>query len=470
MKAIAERPATLTPRISLSICVLDVDRGQAGITADQLQKAGFSSSATENVEEALDRVRLGDCNLVLADVEMRRINGLAFLERALEYDPGMHVILTTTNYTVDSAIEAIKRGAFDYLRKPLDFARLEGPLDELAEVFSLRAKVRGLKEKLFDCSQFRGIVGGSPVMLEVFDLTKKVARHYTHVLISGPAGSGKELIARALHELSREAQGPFAVCNCSAQSEAPLESQLFGHLRGSFPGAAETRPGLFELATGGTVFLDEIGEASLNLQAKLLRVIQNQEIQRIGSPEVKKVDVHVIAGTKRNLRDEVRAGRFREDLFHRLGSIEIRVPGLVERPEDISILVQNFLRKYGLIYGKTLRGLTRRAQVALLHHDWPGNVRELENLISSAVIAARSDFVDAHDLPEYLKRPKQRREAISAENWRPAPLNDVRREHIERVLEMCNGNRVRTSQILRIGRTSLYRFLRSAGGKQTTHN
>jgi len=255
------------------------------------------------------------------------------------------------------------------------------------------------------------------------------------------------------------------VCNCSALVDTLLESQLFGHVRGAFTGASETRPGLFEYANGGTVFLDEIGETSLHMQAKLLRVIQNREIQRVGSPEVKKVDVRLIAATNRDLRAEVLAGRFREDLFYRLSSIEIHVPGLSERPADIPILVQHFLKKYSEAYGKPIQGLTRRAQILLLQHDWPGNVRELENVIASAAITTTADFIDISDFPEHLQKPR-RRDSGAEESWRPLPLDEVRRVHIQRVLDMCKGNRVRTAQVLGIGRTSLYRFLkRSANGK-----
>jgi len=463
MSTTSTRETTVTTsREILAVCILDDEPSAVEMLQATLEQLGYAALGTTDPQEALEHIRAGRCRVVLSDLKMPTMDGLEFLEQALQCDPGIHVILTTGFYTLDSTIEAIKRGAYDYLVKPLDRGRLKRDLDELAELFDQRKRIRELEGQLLVDLEFHGIVGKSPAMLEVFDLARKVAKHYTNVLLSGPTGTGKELIAQAIHQMSPVAQQRFAVCNCSALVDTLLESQLFGHVRGSFTGATDTRPGLFEYASGGTVFLDEISEMSLPMQAKLLRVIQNREIQRVGSPEVRHVELRLIAATNRDLRAEVLAGRFREDLFYRLSTIQIRVPSLDERLDDIPILVQYFLKKYNEAYGKRILGLTRRAQTVLLQHDWPGNVRELENVVSSACITAVQEFIDVGDLPEHLQKPRARAGAVG-EAWRPLPLEEVRRVHIRRALDMCEGNRVRAAQILGIGRTSLYRYLKREG-------
>jgi len=448
----------------LTVCILDDEQSMVEMLQESLTRLGFNSIGTSDAQQALQWIEQGRVRVVMSDIKMPGMDGLKFLEQSLQRDPGVYVILMTGFYSLDSAIEAIKRGAYDYMPKPVDRARLKRSLDELAESFRRRKRIRELEDQLLGDLEFHGIVGRSPAMLEVFELVRKIARHYTNILLIGATGTGKELVAQAIHQMSPVAQQRFAICNCSAMVDTLLESQLFGHVRGAFTGATDTRAGLFEYANGGTVFLDEVGETSLPMQAKLLRVIQNREIQRVGAPEVRRVDVRLIAATNRDLRAEVLAGRFREDLFYRLSTIQVRVPSLIERLEDIPLLIQFFLKKYNQAYSKKIQGLTRRTQAVLLQHAWPGNVRELENVFSGACLTAVNDFIDVDDLPEHLQRPRGR-DARSGEAWRPLPLDEVRRLHIQRVLEVCEGNRVRASQMLGIGRTSLYRFLKRTGKK-----
>jgi DNA-binding NtrC family response regulator len=450
-----------TQRRSLTPCILDDDPEQLSLLSEMISEMGYDSLPTSDPEEAVRLVHSGACRLILADVHLPGADAYGFLDRVLRVDPGVHVIVITKEYTLESALEAIRRGATDFLPKPLDRQRLKRALDEVGALYDQRRRVRALEEQLLRDLEFHGIVGKSPVMLEVFDFARKVARHYTNVLLVGPTGSGKELVARAIHQLSPVSQQRMAVCNCSAMVDTLLESQLFGHVRGSFTGATETRQGLFEYADGGTVFLDEVGETSLAMQAKLLRVIQNREVQRVGSPEVRHVNVRLIAATNRDLRAEVLAGRFREDLFYRLSSIQIRVPALSERLEDIPLLVQFFVKRYNEAYGKSISGLTRRAQTKLLQHPWPGNVRELENVISSAAITTTGDFIDLDDLPESLQHRAQH--TADGAEWRPLSLDEICKVHIRRVLQMCLGNRLRAAQVLGIGRTSLYRYLKRDG-------
>jgi DNA-binding NtrC family response regulator len=454
-------------RRELSICVLDDDSEQVEITVELLQRAGFRAFGTNEPNEALEIALARRCGVVLSDIQMPKMDGFQFLEKALQQDPSSRVILVTGHYSLDSAIEAIKKGACDYLPKPIDHERLMRTLDELASTFQRSSRIRELEDALIADPEFEGIVGRSPAILECFDLVRKVSKHYRNALLTGPTGAGKELFAHALHDLSPAAKERFVVCNCSALVDTLLESQLFGHVRGAFTGAFDTRLGLFEYAHGGTLFLDEIGETSIPMQAKLLRAIQNREIQRVGSPETRNVDVRVIAATHRDLRSEVSAGRFRQDLFYRLSSIEIKVPGLLDRSGDIPLLIRYFLKRSNEQYGKQLQGVTRRAERALSLYQWPGNVRELENVISSAAITTASSFIDLEDLPSYLRTFRQ---SSSFDAWQLLPLEEVERAHVSRALEMCKGNQVRAAELLGISRTSLYRRLKEASALRAANH
>jgi transcriptional regulator with PAS, ATPase and Fis domain len=298
-------------------------------------------------------------------------------------------------------------------------------------------------------------------MLEVFARIRRVAPHYRIALVTGATGTGKELVANALHKLSPVASKRLVVCNCSAVAETLFESELFGYVKGAFTGATQDRIGLVEYANGGTLFLDEVGDMPLPMQSKLLRVLQNQEVQRVGSPEVRKVDIRVIAATNRDLQGMVAGKQFREDLYFRLSMVEIKLPRLADRKEDLPLLEQHFLTRFAEEYKKPLRGLTRRAQALLSRHSWPGNVRELENVIGNACMMAEDEAIDVHDLPEALRQETPQK---SGEDETPLTIAEVEYRHACRVLEWMGGNKVQTARALGISRATLYSILREKPG------
>jgi transcriptional regulator with PAS, ATPase and Fis domain len=290
----------------------------------------------------------------------------------------------------------------------------------------------------------------------MFSRIRRIAPHYRSVLVTGATGTGKELVARALHRTSPVKEAPFAVCNCAAIVEGLLESELFGHVKGAFTGATHDKQGIFEYANHGTIFLDEIGELPLASQAKLLRVLQSSEVQRVGSPVPRPVDVRIVAATHRDLRKMVAEGRFREDLFYRLSVVEIQVPRLAQRKEDLPLLQRHFVEKYSRLYMKEIKGITGRAQARMASHDWPGNIRELENLISSCCIMARGNVIDLQDMPEAFQGSSP---APLVEEEEFLTLAEVQQRHVLRVLSMVNGNKAKAAQILGVGRNTIYQLL-----------
>jgi len=371
-------------------------------------------------------------------------------------DSALEIILTADDPDQVSILGAIARGASDVLTKPLDAVRLRRMVSGFIDQAEARQRTQKLDQELLEEYQFQGIVGRSPSMLQVFARVRRIAPLFKTALITGPTGTGKELIARALHALSPRSHGKFVVCNCSALVETLLESQLFGHVKGAFTGAGQDKPGLFEYANHGTLFLDEIGELPMAAQAKLLRILQSQELQRVGSPVTHTIDVHVIAATHRNLRDLAADGKFREDLFYRLSMIEIDLPPLGDRKEDLPLLERHFLQQFSTKYGKPLRGISRRAQLVLSRYSWPGNVRELENVIGNACIMAQSEVLDETDFPESIRTQTARPDAGD-----PGliTLEELQARHLEYVLSRVDGNKARAAEILGISRASIYAML-----------
>jgi DNA-binding NtrC family response regulator len=394
--------------------------------------------------------------IVLLDMVMPTLSGMELLERIVAVDPGVDVILITAHYSTDSAVEAIQKGACDYLTKPLDVEKLRSRIASLVLEAGRRQMTLRLDQELVDAFQFEGMVGRSPLMMEVFVKIRRVAPHFRTVLVTGATGTGKELAALALHRLSPAAVGQFVVCNCSTLVENLVESQLFGYVRGAFTGAIQDKPGLFEHADGGTIFLDEIGELSPAAQAKILRVLQSHQVQRVGSLVPRNIDVRVVVATHRNLKAMVREGQFREDLYYRLAVAEITLPTLTNRREDLPLLERYFIDKFAAEYKKPIRGLVHRAQTRLATYPWPGNIRELENVIGNACMMVDGTLIDIDDLPERFRGPLTA-EALMDDRF--LSLEEVQRRHVIQVLKGVGDNKVRAAEILGISRATIYQLL-----------
>ena len=452
MDAAARRTVNTEPLLTL--LVIDDDPLVLEIAQEALRQEGLRILSADNPEHGLDLFFKERPRIVVTDLMMPRISGMEVLERIVAVDPAVEVILLTGQYSTDSAVEAIQKGACDYLTKPPDLFKLRERVGQLMTEGARRKRALSLDHELLETYQFEGIIGRSPLMLELFARIRRIGPHFKNVLVVGATGTGKELAARALHRCSTVASKPFAVCNCSAIVETLFESELFGYERGAFTGAHRDKPGIFEFANGGTVFLDEIGELPLSAQAKLLRVLQNQEVQRVGSPVPRKIDVRVIAATNRDLKAMVREKTFREDLYYRLAMVEVKLPLLEDRKEDIPLLERHFLQKFANEYKKNIQGLTRRAQSVLIRHHWPGNVRQLENVIGSSCMLAQAPVIDVSDLPEELRSGianQPETEIVS--------LEAVEQRHVLRVLEQMGGNKNRAADALGISRSTLYSIL-----------
>ena len=394
--------------------------------------------------------------IVLLDLVMPKIGGMELLEKMVGIDPGVDVILITAHYSTDSAVEAIQKGACDYLTKPLDVEKLRSRIASLMREADTRQETLHLDQRLVDACQFEGMVARSPLMLDVFAKIRRVAPHFRTLLVTGATGTGKELAALAIHRLSPVAAGRFVICNCAALVENLVESELFGYVRGAFTGATQDKVGLFEHADGGTIFLDEIGELSPAAQAKLLRVLQDRQVRRVGSLVPRNIDLRVIAATNRNLKTMVREGQFREDLYYRLAVVEITLPSLANRREDLPLLERYLVEKFATEYKKPIAGIVRRAQTRLSAYPWPGNIRELENVIGNACMMADGNLIDIGDLPERLRGPLTAG-ALMDDNF--LSLDEVQRRHVMHVLEGVGGNKARAAEILGIGRATIYQFL-----------
>ena len=448
----------------VTLVIIDDNPGSLELLSTALSRPELRIITASDPEEGIEAVFREHPQIVLTDLVMPGISGLEVLDRIVEFDPAIDVILMTAHYTSDSAVDAIRRGAADYLNKPIPIAALRERVAKLITEVQARHKALAADQSLGEAARFEQMVGRSPAIWEMFSRVRRIAPHFRTVLVTGETGSGKELAAQALFNLSPVRNGRFVVLNCSAVVETLFESELFGHVRGAFTGAAQDKIGLFEYADKGVLFLDEIGDMPLATQAKLLRAVQNQEILRVGSLTPRKVDVRLVAATHRDLREAVVEKHFREDLFYRLSMVEIRVPALRERKEDLPLLMRHFTERFAGQYRKQIRGLTQRAQVALSRHDWPGNIRELENVIGYAAMMVLGDQIDIQDLPEYIRFPIQKSGGLPASEL---PGDDTFEEHEKRLvveaLAKANGNQSGAARSLRIGRDALRYKMRKHG-------
>ncbi len=441
------------------ILVVDDDIDMRELVHDMLKDRGHQVTTAGSGQEALKLLGEEDYAVVLTDLRMKGMQGLELLSEIRKAKPEVGVILMTAFGSVETAVEAMRHGASDYLTKPVKKDELIRVVERVIRETSLRREVSRLRREVHKEYSFHQILGKSKAIQGVFDLIRRVADSPTNVLITGESGTGKELVAKAIHYNSDRKDAPFVPVNCAAIPEPLLESELFGHMRGAFTDAKMDKRGLFEEAQKGTLFLDEISELPLMLQAKILRAIQEKEIRRVGANKPIAVDVRIIAATNLNLTEEVKAKRFRDDLYYRLNVIELKLPPLRERREDIPLLVDSFLKKCAASRGKEVKGVSESALAMLMDYAWPGNVRELENIIERAVTLSRSEKIVPEDFPPAIQGSRGDRRVLDDAAERTLPLEAVEKEYILKILDKMGGNKYQAAHALGIDRKTLYRKL-----------
>jgi len=454
--------AALEPTEQAKVLVVEDDPDIRKILEMFLGEKGFRVKSADGAPRALELLAEEPIDLILSDVRMPGMSGLDLLRHVKEQDPEIQLVLMSAYSSVKDAVEAIQLGAADYVEKPIDFRRLERVLHAVLEKRQLQHRTRILEQRLQGCVTFEGMVARSQQMLSVFAFIERLARYPTTALVLGESGTGKELVARALHSLSPLHDRPFVVCNCTTLAPTLLESELFGHVRGAFTGADRDRKGLFEAAHGGTIFLDEIGELPVAVQVKLLRVLENREIKRIGSPDPLHIDIRVIAATNRDLTDMVRQSTFRDDLFYRLNVGAIHLPPLRTRTDDVEPLVQHFVGIFNQRLGRTVSGTAPEVLDIFSRYQWPGNVRELANVIERAMVVCKSSVIVPESLPPHLfeVRPAQQPDGLEMPDL---SLQAAEREQILRALQASGGKRVEAARRLGLSRRTLYRKLSRYG-------
>lgn len=440
----------------MTILTIDDEENIRNGLADNFELEGYDVKQAASGEEGLKLIAEGGIDLVITDLRMDGISGSEVVKKVTSEYPGIPIIVLTGHGSIDDATAALKAGAFDFLTKPLDLDHLNKIVKNALQGKILAEENRQLQAKLLKSQNGDEMVGKSDSLNRVRQMISKAAPARASVLITGESGVGKELVARAVHEQSDRAKGPFIVVHCAALSETLIESELFGFEKGAFTGAENLHKGRFELADGGTIFLDEIGEVNLATQVKLLRVLQEHKFERVGGEKSIEVDVRVVAATNRNLEEEVKAGKFREDLFYRLNVVRIEMPALRERMDDIPLLMHAFLREFNIENKKNIKGFDKASKAAMIKYNWPGNIRELKNAVESAVVMCTGDEIKMEDLPRALRNQDEEKVITIPIG---ITMDEAEKIIIQENLAANKGNKSRTADILGIGRKTLHRKL-----------
>jgi DNA-binding NtrC family response regulator len=446
--------------MTYNILVVDDEKNIREGLGKVLELDGYKVLLACDGKEAVQNLNRGDVDLVITDLRMPNLSGEEVLQKATTMSPSLPVIILTGHGTIENAVQAMKNGAYDYLTKPVNMDRLSLLVQRALSARELMLQHRAMQEELQKRHQFSNIIGKSESMKKIFEVVQQVAPSRASVLITGDSGVGKEMIADALHYNSSRRDKPLIKVHCAALTETLLESELFGHERGSFTGAVARKRGPFELAHLGTIFLDEIGEISQNVQIKLLRVLEDKTFERVGGEETIEVDVRVIAATNRELKAAIENGEFREDLYYRLNVVNIHIPPLREHKEDIPLLMAAFVKEFSEENGKNIEAIEPKARMILYNHAWPGNVRELRNCIESAVVMSKSNIITVDDLPPHINTESDHGFVRISTG---STLADIEREVIRATLSQQNGNKTRAADVLGIGRKTLHRKLQEYG-------
>jgi two-component system response regulator HydG len=466
-------PSTELAEPPLRVLIVDNDEAHAQVVAESLERVGYECALANSGKAGVRRLDEEAFAIVITDLVMSDIDGLGILAHAKQAQPEAEVILVTGHGSVPSAVAAMQQGAFNYLLKPLDLAQLRTVVGKAAENARLRLANRELRSRLDEKFGFEGVVGSSPQMNEVIERLKRIAPTDATVLIQGETGTGKELVAQAIHQNSPRKNKPFVALNCAALSENILESELFGHVKGAFTDASSDRVGKFEYAHGGTLFLDEVGDMPLATQIKLLRVLESGEITRVGSNEPIRVNVRILSATNRNLEGAIAAGTFRSDLYHRLKVVTVTLPRLAERTQDVPLLIEHFVRQFAKRHHKSVKGMSTAVRRQFLAYDWPGNVRELRNVIEGMVVVDIDGILDTDDLDTGwagntaaagTTAPTPTSVANgSLSSLVGKPLEELERLFIQETLRVTGGNREEAASLLGIGERTLYRKIKEYG-------